>query len=281
MFSEPGKIVTEEELERFEKVLAGSGPIPDNLKVRDMWSHFKHYDSQSWMMTMMKWGGVALGVLGVVLVAYMAVSRFCPRLVGKQVGFALVGQEVPKPAATVRVEINNRQGDTDGDDAGDHNNDGEGDVELSDMSGHSRERATSMSVKGVLTSPTFSRKLIRKMSRAERKAVCESADIIRSIEGFKMYNTESEEETEDTELDQERKKKVVAICRNCGKDASDCLCATGLVPEWRKNTCLVCLKREKYCECENGFEKPGEYFPWATGNNRVLLNKEATEGGSV
>ena len=263
LFSEPGRVVTPEELKKFE-VTMGKNVIPDNLKVGDMWSLFKHYDSQSWIMEILKWGGLALGIGGVVLVVYMGVSRFCPRLVGKQVGFSPQNQQ--RPGTTIKIFNDNRGND-------DQRREDHDEQELQEMNRDndredttSRERSTSMSVKSaLLKSPTFSRTLIGKMTQAQKKALCDSADVIRQVDGFKTYATESE----DSEPEGDAKKIEAqgpllhrSICRNCGKSANECQCATGLVPPWLKDSCVVCIKDKQHCDCKE-FTPHGKYFPWA------------------
>ena len=183
----------------------------------------------------------------------MGISRFCPRLVGKQVGFAPVA--IPTAAGSGGVNLNISTGGGPPQDAG---------TEMSLMTpkeGTSathqmRERSTSMSVKKVISTPKFSRMMIDKMSVEQRKAICESADLIRRKEGYRTYNTESEEEESEAETRNEReiqKKKVSFInasCRNCSKRVEACMCRAGVVPDWKRHLCVHCHRSEQYCNCE-------------------------------
>ena len=253
LLAEADEIITDEELQEFEDTLA-EGRIPDNLRIRDIWSHFKMYKTDSLMTTIFTYGGIALGVLGVVLVVYMGISRFCPRLVGKKVGFSPVNTGA---GDRVNIKILNTGGTGDDEEHG---------TEMKTMNSEGtntdeplRERSTSMSVKSNVFTPKLSRHLINKMSREQRKAICESADMIRAVDGFKMYNTESEAESEDDEGAAgggekfKRVKFINATCRNCGKNVHDCLCRIGIVPDWKKNLCVNCMRSQEYCTC-NKFE---------------------------
>ena len=256
MLAGPSEIITEEELNEFEDALE-EHRIPDNLSVGNMWHLFRHYQSGSLMTTIFKWGGLALGVLGIAMAIYMGISRFCPRLVGKQVGFSPVAQAVGTgTGGGINIHVAAGGGQEDG---------GGNEFEMQERLGEGTEdlegdMSTAEKYKHVLT-PKFSRKLISGMTRNQRKAICQSADMIRKVEGHKTYNTESDEESGNE--DNEKKVELVTYsCRNCGKDVKLCKCRDGLVPDWKKELCVNCMKDEKHCSCEE-FKKFPKYHPLA------------------
>ena len=256
MFSRPDKIVTKEELERFEKALEGN-KIPDGLRIGAMYDMFEHYDQSSFMSTILFYGGLALGVVVIAIMIYMGISRFCPRLVGKQVGVAYRAKD-----GGINIKIDNRTGTPD-----DGHQDGGG-VELDSLTGghdeqrEQRERATSMSLKRSIITPNSSRRLIRNMTVAQRKTVCESADRIRSVDGYRTYDTESEESGDESEKgnkkvqflkDKYKGEFTNMVCKNCVKALEECRCAEGVIPSWQQGCCKFCMRDEEHCICEEGF----------------------------
>ena len=77
--------------------------IPDNLKIKDMKSLFEHYEGNETAMSWIQIGGIILGAVVAITIVYMIVSRFCPRMVGKSVGFQPVAKN-PEDRVTVELK---------------------------------------------------------------------------------------------------------------------------------------------------------------------------------
>ena len=274
MLNDDDQIITKEEIKRFEGLIKAR-KIPDNMKISHMWQLFKHYEANTWWTDLLKYGAIALGILMVVLLIFLGINHFCPRALGKQVGFQPPPQASGAGGGGVTVQFGGVGNHDDDDPPGEE-------MEL-------RERSTSMSVKSSFNTPTYSRRLISKMTKEERQSICETADLIRKTEGFRTYNTESEQESEGEEPHKEiilhppdcgcmvHQKNVkfktceecgkeysdtggvkdtctCIHCRNCGRPAKVCLCVKGIIPDWQREICVACSMARKHCKCEKFIE---------------------------
>ena len=104
LLSDNEKLISDEEIRRFEKMFKIDGiKIPDNLKIKDMKSLFEHYEGNETAMSWIQIGGIILGAVVAITIVYMIVSRFCPRMVGKSVGFQPVAKN-PEDRVTVELK---------------------------------------------------------------------------------------------------------------------------------------------------------------------------------
>ena len=234
MLASPGTIITEAEILRFEQAIRDN-KIPKNLRIKDMWAHFQHYESSSFWMDLLKYGACAVGVCVVVTMIYLGINHFCPSVLKKQgrgqrggAGDNINISIGAGAGAKGRLPVSTSPS---GDD--------EPGTEMQLL--NRSERSTSMSVQqSLIQSPSISRKLrVSGMSKDEKKNICESADIIRAAEGFKSYDTQSESEEEnDTDP------KVTFSVKTC----PECKYVMG------KCKCTICkncgLPYPELCKCE-------------------------------
>ena len=233
MLVSPGTIITKSEILEFEKAIRDN-KIPKNLRIKDMWQNFEHYQSSSFWTDLLKYGAIAVGVCMVVTMIYLGINHFCPSVLKKQGR----GQKGGSGADNINISIGGGVGNRSGVSTSPSGEEEPGtEMQLLSRS----ERSTSMSVhQSLIQSPSISRKLrVSNMSKDEKRNICESADIIRAAEGFKSYDTQTESEGED-----DSDPKVTFSVKTCPK----CKYVMG------KCQCTICkncgLPYPELCKCE-------------------------------
>ena len=277
-------VVTDEDVKAMEDVLEKE-KIPDGLRVKHMWSLFKHYNTSKWWQDIMIYGLLAVAGVVAIMIGSYVVNRLCQGKVSSSASRTGVGN--------FKFFFNTGTQQTDNK-ANTEEGQGEEMVTFSPDSSR-QERSTSMSgiMKYVpLKTPQTSRRLINEMnwSKDEKRRIVNAYERLRAAEGIRTYATESESESEsEPEPEGEKTKdKMVTFehrhggrCRSCVKEVCECVddkgmrmwhrfcqtcdmhqnicnCDKGFVPKEYPQFCKKCDKNKYVCKCVDGFDPKGE-----------------------
>ena len=210
------KIITDEEMRRFEKLLEGE-KIPDNLKINNMWDLFEHYETSSWWSDLFWYAAIAVGVVLVGLCVHAGMNPFCPRTPGKQSGSAMRGSN---SGGMTTTNVNITTGGSDG-------AEGEEMVFLPAVCNRERANGTDLEKTRV-----YSLNFSGKMTPRGAQSLNVPAKVV------KPYGTEPEGEEENDAVIKSvkfnvchacSKSKCQCTCHNCGQLWDECVCSQGSV----------------------------------------------------